>query len=244
MASTDRPPLMATVAALAALAALLACGFGAGLAHFGQLAPLEGFSMFAAGNLAGAAALVLGFSGVLKTATRPGRGRAVFATLVGAILLGLLAWRALPAASLPRINDITTDTGDVPAFVVLGADPANAERDMAYPAVFAEAQTLAYPELAPLVLALDVDESFQRADQTARALGWQVRLSDPRGRHLEATETSGLFRFVDDIVVRIQPQGESTRVDMRSKSRDGKGDLGANAARIQRFFEAMRPAEE
>lgn len=242
--TADRPPMMATAAALAATAALLACGAGAGLAHFGHLAPLEGFSVFAAGNLAGAAALVLGFSGILKTATRPGRGRAVFAALIGAILLGLLAWRALPAASLPRINDITTDTTDVPQLIVLAADPANSERDMAYPAMFATAQAEAYPGLTGLVLAWDVDECFTRADQTARGLGWQVRLADPVGRRIEATDTSWLFRFVDDIVVRVRAQGDSSRVDVRSKSRDGKGDLGANAARIARFFDVLRSPPE
>jgi uncharacterized protein (DUF1499 family) len=40
--------------------------------------------------------------------------------------------------------------------------------------------------------------------------------------------------------VRVRPEGSGSRVDVRSKSRDGKGDLGANAKRIERFLDAMR----
>ena len=54
---------------------------------------------------------------------------------------------------------------------------------------------------------------------------------------IEATDTTSIFRFVDDIVIRIRPLGPNlTVLDIRSKSREGKGDLGANAARIERFL--------
>ncbi len=56
---------------------------------------------------------------------------------------------------------------------------------------------------------------------------------------IEATDTSRMFRFVDDIAVRIRPDGTGSRVDVRSKSREGKGDLGVNAARIRRLRDAL-----
>ena len=63
---------------------------------------------------------------------------------------------------------------------------------------------------------------------------------------IEATATSGIFQFVDDIVIRIQgPDGAGaahSMVDLRSKSRDGQSDLGANAARIRAFVEALTPS--
>jgi len=63
--------------------------------------------------------------------------------------------------------------------------------------------------------------------------------ADPAAGTIEATDTSRIFRFVDDIVVRIRPEAEGARIDVRSKSREGKGDLGANAARIRRLRDAL-----
>jgi uncharacterized protein (DUF1499 family) len=57
---------------------------------------------------------------------------------------------------------------------------------------------------------------------------------------LEAISVSRVFRFIDDVVVRVRPEGSGSRIDMRSKSRVGKGDLGANAARIEDFMLALR----
>ena len=64
--------------------------------------------------------------------------------------------------------------------------------------------------------------------------------SDAEAGEIEATETTATFRFVDDVAVRLRPVEEGTRVDVRSKSRDGQGDLGANAARIRRLLDALR----
>ena len=55
--------------------------------------------------------------------------------------------------------------------------------------------------------------------------------------------TSKLFHFQDDIVVRVRPGADGgSLVDMRSKSRVGQGDMGANAARIRQFMVALRTA--
>ena len=61
-------------------------------------------------------------------------------------------------------------------------------------------------------------------------------------RHGSATETTHVFRFVDDVVIRVRADRTATVVDVRSKSRDGRGDLGANAARIRAFVAAMEDA--
>jgi len=45
----------------------------------------------------------------------------------------------------------------------------------------------------------------------------------------------------DDIVVRIRAEGASgSRIDIRSKSRVGQSDFGANARRIRAFIERLR----
>ena len=98
------------------------------------------------------------------------------------------------------------------------------------------AETLsAYADLAPIRVGSPPDKALELAEQTARKLGWEIVEVDPSQGRLEARETSGIFRFVDDVVVRVRPRGAGALVDVRSKSRDGRGDLGANAARIRAF---------
>ena len=76
--------------------------------------------------------------------------------------------------------------------------------------------------------------------ETARELGWEVVGVDPAAGTLLARDTTRIFRFVDDVVVRVRSaEGGGSLVDVRSKSRDGRGDLGANAARIRAFAEAL-----
>jgi hypothetical protein len=139
---------------------------------------------------------------------------------------------ARPGAGLPPINDITTDRAAPPAFA---ADPAGVGRDMSYPAEFAAGEGR-LPDLAPIRVT---------ATRQALASPWRPRASAgrivvTRRRHLSARETTKIFRFVDDVVVRVRADASGgATVDVRSKSRDGRGDLGANAARIRRFAEKL-----
>jgi uncharacterized protein (DUF1499 family) len=48
--------------------------------------------------------------------------------------------------------------------------------------------------------------------------------------------TTRWFGFKDDVAIRISPAGAGSRVDMRSRSRVGRSDLGANARRIREFL--------
>jgi uncharacterized protein (DUF1499 family) len=63
----------------------------------------------------------------------------------------------------------------------------------------------------------------------------------PPGR-IEATDTSFFYGFKDDLVVRIAETPDGTRVDVRSKSRVGRSDLGQNAKRIRKFFAELDAA--
>ena len=62
---------------------------------------------------------------------------------------------------------------------------------------------------------------------------------DPAAGTLEANDTTSFFRFVDDVSIRVTPAPGGSRVDIRSKSRDGRGDIGANAIRIRAFRDAL-----
>ena len=143
----------------------------------------------------------------------------------------------------PLINDVTTTPLEPPAYVALAQLPANKGRDMTFPKGNAEVQRLAYPDLAPLVLRESVDACYARALDAARLMPrWEVVGADAAGRRVEAVATTGLLRFKDDVVVEVRPAPEGCAVHMRSKSRAGRGDLGANARRIRRFLGLLRPA--
>ncbi len=97
----------------------------------------------------------------------------------------------------------------------------------------------AYPDLHPFLLDVPPGEAFDLAVQTANGMGWTIYRTDPRDGVFEASDRTPVFGFVDDVSVRVRPEGNGSAVDIRSKSRDGKGDLGANAARIRAFGERL-----
>jgi uncharacterized protein (DUF1499 family) len=221
---------------LAVFAALL----GPALIHLGALPPIGGFLVFAAGLASALVAVVLAPFALYTTrasAGRAGRGLVWLGLGCAALLLGGVIGTRLPSSDLPSINDITTDLADPPAFA---SDPAGAGRDMSYPAGFAEQVKQGYPDLAPIRVSSDPATALKLAEETARGLGWEIVAVDPAAGTLLARDTSKIFRFVDDVVVRVRPaEGGGAIVDVRSKSRVGRGDIGANAARIRRFAEKL-----
>jgi len=157
---------------------------------------------------------------------------------VGTAAVPLAMQRA--AQSVPHIHDITTDTETPPAFVALRGVRERSPNGADYggPAVAAE-QRRGYPDLAPLSLRVPPDRAFAMVEATAKALGWQVSAVVPAEGRLEATDTTKWFGFKDDIVVRVAPTLDGSRVDIRSVSRLGQSDLGANARRIHAFLAAL-----
>ena len=184
--------------------------------------------------LLGLGALALGPAGT-RGATGGGMLPAVFVVLVVLVASGA-------GDNPPRINDITTDTASPPTFVYALTLPENAGRDMAYPGEeFARQQRDGYGEIAALTLALPPDETFKRVAAAARSTeGWVITREDPAARAVEGYETSRLFRFKDDFIIEVRPADGQSVVQMRSKSRDGQGDVGANAKRIRTFLSRLK----
>ena len=98
----------------------------------------------------------------------------------------------------------------------------------------------AYPEIKPQVLSVPPDEAFERALAVTREMGWEIVAAEKSEGRIEATDTTFWFGFKDDVVIRIQPVEAGSRMDVRSASRVGVGDLGVNAARIRRFLERLQ----
>jgi hypothetical protein len=141
------------------------------------------------------------------------------------------------AREVPPIHDISTDTADPPEFVAILPLRADAPNPAEYggPAI-AAAQQQAYPDLQPLALPRPPEAVFGRAVEAARRAGWEIVASDSAAGRIEATATTGWFGFKDDVVVRIRPANEGSRVDVRSVSRVGRSDVGTNARRIRAYL--------
>ena len=219
--------------------------FAVGLSgsYIGLIPGHVGFRIYAFGLLLGLVGLLVGLVGLWHTRAsraRPGRSRALGGVGIGLVLAGLVIVPLSSLTQVPPINDITTDPDDPPSFTRAGELEANRQRDLSYPGEsFAGRQRAAYPDLEPIRLNAPREAVFRRAEAAAVGLGWEITYRDAKLGVIEATDTTEIFKFVDDIVIRIRFAGGRSIIDVRSKSRVGLGDLGANAARIRAFREKL-----
>ena len=149
----------------------------------------------------------------------------------------MMANEDTPPAGAP-INDITTDLDDPPAFsaVIPLRPPGSNPIEYGGPSIAAR-QREAYPNVGPLISNLEFAAAFQKAFETAEGLGWEIVSGDLQSGIIEAVDTTRFFRFRDDVVIRIREHDGGTRIDLRSRSRIGRSDLGKNASRILTFIE-------
>jgi uncharacterized protein (DUF1499 family) len=244
LAETPKETPMAAAALILSLVACCVTLLGLTGAFFGVVAPFTGFMLFAAGALLGGLlSVLLGLIGVLlsRGGNDPAaRTKSLTGLAIGLGLLIAVLGAASTAGNAPGINDITTDLDNPPAFESATVVSDYKGRDMSYPPEFVEIVRASYPDLASLRVASPPDSTFNQAIVAAESLGWKIVSRSPSRHVFDAQHVSRIFRFIDDITIRIVADGEGSLVDMRSKSRDGKSDLGANAARIRVFFDTLR----
>jgi uncharacterized protein (DUF1499 family) len=144
--------------------------------------------------------------------------------------------------TVPPIHDISTDTANPPTFEAVLPLRRGAKNPVDYASATAAEQRKGYPDIVPLQLPLAPTVVFDNAERAARAMGWQVVDASPARLRIEAIDTTPLFGFKDDIVVRITPQGNGSVVDVRSLSRMGSSDLGANAKRVRAYLQRVATA--
>jgi uncharacterized protein (DUF1499 family) len=173
---------------------------------------------------------------------RAGSALALIAAAVVTLAVAYVPWQwQQRAQSVPRIHDITTDTGNPPLFVAVLPLRAGAPNPATYGGKeIAEQQRMAYPDIAPLELAMPPDLAFMRARNAAESMDWEIVAADRAAGRLEATATTFWFGFKDDIVVRIVPVGGDSRIDVRSVSRVGRSDIGTNAKRIREYLQRVK----
>lgn len=136
----------------------------------------------------------------------------------------------------PPIHDITTNVENPPAFVAIAPLRINASNPTPYSGKeTADQQKAFYSDLEPIKLLVDYDKAFDMAVKTTEKMPWTiVDINKEQGR-IEAFHKLAWFGFVDDVVIRVDTTANGSIVDIRSKSRIGRGDLGVNAKRIMSY---------
>ncbi len=222
----------------AAILGLMA--LGAGGASLRLLGPGPGFRLFGLGIvIAATSALLLSAAGALASARGSSwRGDAIRGAALPVIISVILLVLIATGGSHP-IHNVTTDRS-------IGFAPEILELRPGEDLVAAlEQQAESYPDIAPLELPLLArGEAFQIALQAAHDMpGWVVTASDPKWGRIYATAESRIFHFVDDVSILVEHRTlGGSLVQMRSRSRIGQSDLGANAARIRAYQAAVREA--
>ena len=228
------------LAVLAALAAMMA-GPGSrwGLWYF-----RTGFIILRWAAYVGIAAALASLIGVIltwPTTLRRGFLFSVFGVVIGILVFGIpwFYWRT--AQRVPAIHDITTDTENPPRFVSILPLRENAPNSSEYggPEIAAK-QRAAYPDLVPVVISTPPDKAYEQALAAARKMSWVIVDAKPSDGRIEATDTTLWFGFKDDIVIRVTPTDQGSRVDIRSVSRVGKSDVGMNAKRIRKYLKELK----
>ncbi len=196
-------------------------------------------------------ALLLGFLfGFLGRKKTPAPPRLLRWTgmAVALVYAGWLLNMAMVARSVPSIHDVSTDLADPPVFKSLAIRADNLDQipgaeDSAMRGLnpqqrWESLHRSAYGDIRSVRINQPVGAVIEKANRLAKARGWEIALVSAAEGRLEATETSRLFRFKDDVVLRVRPteNGEGSIVDMRSISRVGQSDIGVNAKRIKTFL--------
>lgn len=224
------------------LIAVMVLAIGGG--KFGIWSPLTGFYL----SILSVAAIVVvsGISGVKLLLIN--RETCDSSSLIISLLLGVIPFLLMILTmkmsdfSKPMIHDITTDLDNPPLFIKAYERRAASDNNLDYDQEnLVSQQRQAYPEIEPLILDNPLNELFAIVLQRVESNRWDVLNADKSTNIIEAVDETLLFGFKDDVIIRleIQPNGK-VRIDMRSASRVGKGDLGANARRIQHFLADLR----
>ena len=198
---------------------------------------LEAFSIFEWATYAASIALLLSAYGLFKVRS-PDKQRVLLPGIMG-ILLSLPVITATllfeySAKAYPPINDITTDTQDPPSFW-------DVPNPIDYPGqAVADLQQAAYPDLSPLQLSISPEQTFDQALTVITDKGWEVIATDPDEGRIEAVESSPLFGFKDEMVIRVGSYDDGAIVDIRSRSRIGRIDRGTNAKRIRGYLKDLK----
>jgi uncharacterized protein (DUF1499 family) len=238
---------IATFIPVAGFALAVLAGCAAALAGFGHRWGWwhyrTGFAVLKAAAYIGIAAAAVSLAGLIVTRPLVMKMGAVLslAGMLAGLCTASIPWSWLRTVkTAPSIHDISTDTEDPPRFVAV----LSLRKDAANPAEYggsgiAAKQREGYPDIAPHRIKAEPDRVFEKALHAARAMGWEIVEAVPQELRIEATDTTFWFGFKDDVVIRVTPEQQGSRVDVRSLSRVGSSDVGTNAKRIRAYLKKL-----
>jgi uncharacterized protein (DUF1499 family) len=228
--------------------ALAIAFLGIYLARSGKVEPVQAIAVIGAAFFLGVVAIILAiFSFVIIWQTGVSGLKSAYLGLV--ISIGLLAYPAyfaIIAFTLPVLSDITSDFNDPPHQLGSKSLPA-------YNTDNAVAQRKSYPDIQPIILDLNLQDSLNLVLDAMRSMKLSQINTSTQNTGLEAQIESVEYSFVlkspDDIIIRLRSSGQETRVDMRSTTRFaalglGRHDFGANAARLSKLIENIVDASK
>ena len=180
-----------------------------------------------------------------------GMSRILVALLIDTAVLAYPAYLGVQYRKLPPIHDITTDPIDPPRFDALARLRAGDGTNTAvYSGLYsAEQQRIAYPDIETVELEIPVQRAYEITLQLVAKRKWLViderapQLPRRIGR-IEAVARTPIMGFREDVSIRVTPDGEDSRVDIRSSSRYFESDLGSNAARVRKLIDDINNAAE
>jgi fatty-acyl-CoA synthase len=198
-------------------------------------------------------AIILGGLAFLAAVIVPPRRDRITSLLALAIAGGTLAGanqvKAVAAGS-PPIHDVATDWTEPLLFGPRaaaargeGANPIQADpRVQPQPqapnltgARVADVNVRTCAAAAPVVLTGSAQSAYDKARAALVREGYQLVTENPAGGRIEAVATTRWLKLKGDVLVRVKPEGAGARVDVRSISRTGIGDLGENCRRVARL---------
>jgi uncharacterized protein (DUF1499 family) len=177
-----------------------------------------------------------------------GLGLCLGAIAIALALLAYPAYLALRAYKLPRIHDITTDPIDPPRYEVLARIRPRDANSVNYEGLaIAQEQHAAFPEIEPLEDDATPQAAFTAALAVITKRRWLIVDQRPpqpprREGRIEAVARTPIMGFRDDVVVRIRPAEDGSRIDLRSSSRYGSFDFGTNATRVRALIDDIDEA--
>lgn len=195
-----------------------------------------GLLLFLAAAIIGLVVIVIA---ALRTRRQPdeaSRKQLSRSALLALPAIAAFGFTALSGGGAPLIHNVTTNPDNPPAFVAAASRRGGESNPLTYTEETAALQKAGYPDLKTLYTPLSPDQAFARALSVCNLLGWEVYHEDKNAGQIEAVASTRWFNFKDDIAIRLQAGDSGTAIDLRSVSRVGKGDLGANARRIQKFI--------
>jgi uncharacterized protein (DUF1499 family) len=233
-------PLAGTILAIIGGLAAASAGFGH---RWGVWSYRTGFTVLKAAAYLGIAAAAVSLAGLIVT--RPLLLRQGMVLSFAGILIGLItasipwSWMRM-VKQVPYIHDISTDAENPPKFIAVLPLRKDAPNPAEYggPDIAAQ-QRKGYPDIVPRLMKVPPDRAFEQALSTARDMGWEIVDAKSKDGRIEATDTTFWFGFKDDVIIRITPALDGSRVDVRSLSRVGMSDVGTNAKRIRKYLNRL-----